>query len=551
MKCIRRISGVLAAAAILAFTTTAQATNMPVSENFEGYEPGQLVYSSANDHANKGTGFEYQWLVDTPAARPLLNVVEKSMNFSGSGFSIVGGSKAMKYAGPYPGTYDVARRRFNVQDSGDVWFSFLIQTDTDTAEPAASDVDFLQVLFQQYAYPPLSDTNSLSALVHNGSGGDHTYRVRAGNYAATDDSGILNYPGSTYFIVGRMHESSPGNYNTVDLYVNPTTLAQPAGVDASATRSGMSIPDISMIRPRFGPLDAPNDGVFLDEFRLGRSYQDVLAVYENKIRAQGPVAYWRFGDFDNSPTHTNYDTMGGLAAVAVNDAYLTSHGPRPSDGFSQFESNNSACYLFGSGDYFEVTDPGDGSVLDVPVGYELTIEAWIKSDGLIPHDAYDRIVRKGGNGDGSQVNYDMRLLGTGSSTSPGDAKLSFLYQDEDGYTHVWNSTTLVPNDEQWHQIAIDYTFGDGNSIVGYIDGVSTLGTWVANDGNGAPLPDNGALWIGSGAAGSAQHSWQGKIDELVIYARIPEPSTLVLASLGGLALVLASPRSRKGRPQTA
>ncbi len=511
-----------------------------VNENFEGYLPTPFVVEdgSGTQFANKGTGFSGAWNVLT-SQRPNVNVTAKSMSYSGDEFTIVGGASALQIGqGVAGGTYDhVAIRSFNKQDSGDVWFSYMLETKPGTAD---TERDFFQILFDDATTS--GDSYTVSSVLDGGSGG-HNFRARVGGSANTTASSVYNVPGTTNFIVGRIIENGSGDYDTIEIYANPTSVTQPTTPSATATDS-LSIPVTSIDSVRFRTsVWETTDELYFDEFRLGNSYQDILARYENTIRQEAPVFYARFNEASGNTVH---DTMSGLAGTRIGSADLSATGLRTGG----LESNNSAAAFDGNGDYISFADPGANSLLDFGGGDPITLEAWIQPDEL-PTGQFGTIISKGRNTDSSLQNYALRLRRIDSTT----AEVGFIYRNAANTNwHIWDSNeTISLGDDQWYHVALTYEFGDGGSMRVFVDGEELTGAWYAGygPGNDAPYQSDQPLWIGSQQMASANATFTGRIDEAAIYGRIltpdeilahykavvPEPSALLLLCLGTLGLI--------------
>ncbi|MFP6764480.1 MAG: DUF1549 domain-containing protein, partial [Planctomycetaceae bacterium] len=173
------------------------------------------------------------------------------------------------------------------------------------------------------------------------------------------------------------------------------------------------------------------------------------------------------------------------------------------------------------------TDPGPGSPFDFDRGDALTIEAWVRLSGR--PTGFIHILSKGRTGnpgfpDGNQ-NYAFRIDG-----GKGDPRLSFLFRNrEDKVTqgndfHRWTSDNSFVADGKWHHVAIVYEFGRSQSMRGYIDGQPTGGTWDLKGATSrAPVVDDDELWVGSALGVNPGSTFNGLIDEIVVYRKALSP----------------------------
>jgi hypothetical protein len=239
----------------------------------------------------------------------------------------------------------------------------------------------------------------------------------------------------------------------------------------------------------------------------------VGALAAPAIYAADPVAHWGFGTEERSQL------------LPVGGVQRDLPGPRPPE-FPDFDADNTAVKLDGTGSHFVAPDPGDNSPFDFTNGDAITLEAWVN-----PTDARDGenlyVVGKGRTGDPAfakdNQNWAMRLRVTGEL-----AHASFLFatphepgEPEGAFWHRWTSTAGFAPNSGWHRIAISYRFGESETIVGWVDGKRTKGTW---DMGGAtskpPVVDNDAIWIGSSLGGRPTNSFRGMLDEISIYREV-------------------------------
>jgi len=248
--------------------------------------------------------------------------------------------------------------------------------------------------------------------------------------------------------------------------------------------------------------------------------------YAEIIRADEPVAWWRLRD-EQPGEILNAATTGDDAATLTGrvegKVTLQVPGPLTAD-FPLFGEGSRAVRFHGDGGSIRVADPGENSVLDFAHGDSITLEAWVRLNKL-GNGQQVYLVGKGrtqnpGAAHNNQ-NYALRLQGNG-----GSGRISFLFRNSDNRRgksedfHRWNSDAGIPAGGGWHHIAVTYTFGEPESIRGYVDGRATKGKW---DFGGAtdkgPVVDDDEVWIGSSMGAAKGSTLNGDLAEVAIYRR--------------------------------
>jgi hypothetical protein len=251
------------------------------------------------------------------------------------------------------------------------------------------------------------------------------------------------------------------------------------------------------------------------------------AGYQDLILADGPVAYWRLDEERGRVARDLATNSESRLDGRVDDALLAIDGPRP-ERFPAFSSENRAALFASNREVIVVQDPGDESALDFDLGDSITIEAWIAPKSL-GDGGYVYIVGKGrteNKGFATEnQNWSLRLSG-----KAGTCRVSFLFRDADNRPHGhpefsqdwhrWTSTAGIEPESGWHHVALSYTFGKGDSLHGYIDGVETKGVWdLGGKSDERPVVDNDDVWIGSSLGRNKSSTFDGGIDEVAIYRR--------------------------------
>jgi mono/diheme cytochrome c family protein len=236
----------------------------------------------------------------------------------------------------------------------------------------------------------------------------------------------------------------------------------------------------------------------------------LVTVAPLDTRAQSPtaeIARWDFGSEEATP-------LKGHGNVQRDQA-----GPRPPE-FPDMPAGNTAVRL-DAGAYLSVPDTGPDSAFDFTNGDEITLEAWVNPTTL--RDGQPQyIVGKGRTGSPKftrdNQNWALRIVG-----DRGEAKLSFLFatklSSSDRHWHRWTSKLGFPVSTGWHHIAVSYSFGDPESIRGWVNGRPTDGTW---DMGGAttepPIVDNDEIRIGT--------SFEGLLDAVAVHRAVSGNETM-------------------------
>jgi hypothetical protein len=245
----------------------------------------------------------------------------------------------------------------------------------------------------------------------------------------------------------------------------------------------------------------------------------VPSPWERIVSQDKPDLWWRFSGEQPFAARTQ---NGMLAPKIVSNAVANVDGVRLVN--SMFRTSNQTALFNGVSSVIKFADPGDKSVFDFDKGDAITIEAWVsisKQPG-----GYRYIIGKGrtnnkGFPNGNQ-SWALRLENVGNG-----AGLSFLFRNREDKIgsgsdfHRWASTKGFAADSKWHHVALSYEFGKEDSIKGYIDGERVDGTWgLKGKTNKAPILDNDEVWIGSSMGVNPGSTFDGRIDELVVYRKV-------------------------------
>ncbi|MEN9575400.1 MAG: hypothetical protein RL514_3255 [Verrucomicrobiota bacterium] len=254
--------------------------------------------------------------------------------------------------------------------------------------------------------------------------------------------------------------------------------------------------------------------------------------YADLVLADKPAAYWRLNDTGTTALNSAPGTTAAALHGVIEGKVSVGQRAQSSELFPEFEPDSAAAGFSGKGEFIRVKDPGANSPLDFAKGDSLTLEAWVNANALKDgQQVY--IVGKGRTGnkgfEAHNQNYALRLRGDG-----GAACVSFLFrdaekvagakaatkEDADKNWHRWTGNDGFLPGSGWHHVAVTYTFGKGDSVRGYLDGVEVKGKWdMGGKSDAAPVVDDDELWIGSSMGAQANSSFNGLINEVAIHRR--------------------------------
>ena len=242
-----------------------------------------------------------------------------------------------------------------------------------------------------------------------------------------------------------------------------------------------------------------------------------------------------------------FDGTAHPALTNVGGVTFAQPGPRRPD-YPTFEQKNASARFNGKGAHLVLPDTGPASGFDFKNGDAITLEAWVKLDGL-RKGANVYLIGKGRTKTGSSnQNWALRLREMYGSACP-----SFLFattptandQGDDRW-HRWTTKSGITDDGRWHHVAVSYVFGDPTSVRGFVDGQEIPGAWdMGGATKEAPVNDDDSVWLGSSMGGSVNNSFSGWLDEVALHRRaVPtkELTTRFKTTLPALEVAVAAPR---------
>jgi hypothetical protein len=240
---------------------------------------------------NKGLGWGGAFDVNGSITQ-LVKIENRSsspVNYENGDVIISGGNRALRFYDIANGSFALRRPLgvvFDAARNETLWFSFLFRTATGGASPLTNQ-DFFQVGFDNNpngngssGNPRVSiGANTISASFPSG----YHFFARSTTAAAASayHSSLPIAAATTYLLVGRIQPNA-GVYNSVSLFVDPSSIDDPGPPSASITLpSGLTTLSHAFIRTV--NLDV-NDAYVMDEWHIGRDYGSVVQSLNNALK---------------------------------------------------------------------------------------------------------------------------------------------------------------------------------------------------------------------------------------------------------------------------
>jgi hypothetical protein len=214
-----------------------------------------------------------------------------------------------------------------------------------------------------------------------------------------------------------------------------------------------------------------------------------------------------------------------LPTVVSGGVVFGEAGPRPPR-VTSFKGSNAAALFGGGASYLKVvsTTPRFDE-FQFTAGDSITLEAWVNLFA-IGESQQVYLIGKGRTGRKGFVadnqNWSLRLSGRDGRARPGFFFRSGADQQSgEKLLHRWNADTGFEPASGWHHVAISYTFGEPESLRGYVDGRAVAGTWdLGGATTAAPVTDDDEIWLGASQGGNDASSFVGLLDNVAIHRRL-------------------------------
>ena len=248
--------------------------------------------------------------------------------------------------------------------------------------------------------------------------------------------------------------------------------------------------------------------------------ENAIDPYSSVVLAKGPVGYWRLGE-TAGPTAVDTSDSGIDGAYFGNPAF-GEPGAITQSADTAIDLNG-----FNSGDYVEISDP-DGALFSQPTsGAGLTVEVWMRPDGLVFNGQTDQpYVHWLGKGVKSQYEWGLRFYSQDAAQRPNRIS-AYIWNPTggEGAGAYFEDPNLQPG--AWMHIVATYDPGDWTTdppagVTIYRNGIRQLGPpsrgTLYRTFNISPA--HGSAPVRLGARDDLTFTLAGGLDEVAIYPRV-------------------------------
>jgi hypothetical protein len=195
------------------------------------------------------------------------------------------------------------------------------------------------------------------------------------------------------------------------------------------------------------------------------------SAYDQAVLAAGPVAYYRFNESGNPATNNllaldNAAALNGVYGLDVTNGFAGAAGPRPTDGYPGFASNNAAA-LF---------TPNDTNSQITLAPWNLntntaTFTFWVNPSAL---QTYLAAILWSGTNDNTYagINY-YRTAGTGAGL-PGNVDLGYTWNEGGSAAFFFWDSGIMPPINLWSLVALE--IAPPNTTL-YVFNTDEVDTW--------------------------------------------------------------------------
>lgn len=260
-------------------------------DGFEEYTAGVQFEDGANGSPGVGLdgGFGWGGAYDVSNAFKSKVLAENRsaspVSYSNGEISIDGGVRALRVYDNTNGTYLVSRSlSLGLTTVEPVYFSFLFRTNNASPLPAQ---DFFQVGLDDGTSANPRASIGANTLLPTGTQPFRFFaRTTTGAGNSTFDNSTDILAATTYLLVGHVSGTAT-NFDQVDLFVNPSTLAEPSPSATFTLDSGVASLDHLIIRT--ASLDN-GDAYVIDELRVGYDYVSVIPEQSSAALLLGGIS---------------------------------------------------------------------------------------------------------------------------------------------------------------------------------------------------------------------------------------------------------------------